>query len=308
MPLNSPVDDIAGRGAFGTLYVVATPIGNLADITLRAIDTLKTVNIIAAEDTRHTRKLLDRYQIRTRLISCHEHNEAARAGLIVRKLQSGLSVALVSDAGTPTVSDPGYRVLRAAIDGGIRVVPIPGASAAVAALSVSGLPSDAFLFVGFLPPRSSRRRERLKQLARESATLVFYESSKRILDLMAEAKQILGDRNSVLAREMTKTHETMLRGRLSELIAETESGQPIRGEITLLVSGAAKDALPDANGLKKRILEALETQTGGAAGLARELSKTLGVPKNTVYQMIIDIKSERNRIDPDKGEGEDNDG
>ncbi len=305
MPLKPQVDEVCSRHAPGVLYVVATPIGNLSDITLRALDTLKAVDLIAAEDTRQTRKLLDRYQIRTRLISCHEHNEAARAGLILEKLKSGLSVALVSDAGTPCVSDPGYRVLKAAIAEGIHIVPIPGASAAVAALSVSGLASDAFLFVGFLSPRSSKRQARLRQLAGESATLVFYESPKRISDLMAEAKQILGDRDSVLAREMTKTHETFLRGRLSELIAETDRQQPIRGEITLLISGATEDAPVCADDLRGRILEELKSGNTGAAGLARELSKTLGVAKNTVYDMILAVRSEQNKVmESKKGENQ----
>jgi 16S rRNA (cytidine1402-2'-O)-methyltransferase len=303
MPLNSPINETRSTRGPGTLYIVATPIGNLADITLRAIDTLKAVDIIAAEDTRHTRKLLSRYNIQSRLISCHEHNEAERAGLIIRKLKTGLSVALVSDAGTPSVSDPGYRLLKAAIAEGIQIVPVPGVSAAITALSVSGLPSDSFLFVGFLSPKKSKRRARLKQLAEESATLVLYESAKRILMLMREAKQILGDRYSLLAREMTKIHETFLRGRLSELIAETERRQPIKGEITLLVSGGQAEAAVCPDELRKRIVARLQNGVIGAGELARELSEACGVPKNTVYNMILDIKSDSNE-EPDGGKGD----
>ena len=177
MPLNSSSNTDPGKAAEGVLYVVATPIGNLEDITLRAVRVLGEVEIIAAEDTRHTAKLLSHLGITSRLVSCHEHNEASRSDSLIARIREGASVALVSDAGTPSVSDPGFRLVRAAIDGGVRVVPIPGVSAAVTALSVAGLPTDSFLFSGFLPRKTKKRKEMLQRLAEESSTLIFYESN-----------------------------------------------------------------------------------------------------------------------------------
>jgi 16S rRNA (cytidine1402-2'-O)-methyltransferase len=196
----------------GTLYIVATPIGNLEDITLRALRVLGEADLIACEDTRQTRKLLDHAGISKPAVSYHDHNEASRATELIGKLLSGANIALVSDAGTPLISDPGYRVVEAAIEAGIVVVPIPGACAAVAALSASGLPPDSFRFCGFLPPKSSQRRKLLEELANETGTLIFYEAPHRILDALDDIAEVMGTRRVVVGREITKLHEEFLRG------------------------------------------------------------------------------------------------
>ena len=201
----------------GTLYLVATPIGNLEDITLRALRILREAGLVACEDTRQTRKLLDHYGIHKPTVSYHEHNEAVRAPELIETLASGVSVALVSDAGTPLVSDPGYRLVTHAIAKGIRVESLPGPSAALAALAASGLPTDEFHFGGFLPPRSAQRRKTLQRLKDEPATLVFYEAPHRLLDTLADIEEVLGPRPVVVARELTKLHEEFLRGTAAEL-------------------------------------------------------------------------------------------
>jgi 16S rRNA (cytidine1402-2'-O)-methyltransferase len=218
----------------GTLYLVSTPIGNLEDITHRAIRLLREVDLIACEDTRHTRKLLNHYGINTRTISYHEHNERERAAELLKLLESGSNVAIVSDAGTPTISDPGFRLARNAIDNGVRVVPVPGASALITALVVSGMPTDEFFFGGFLPARSGARRTRLKELSAVPATLIFYEAPHRIAATLKDAYEILGEREAVVARELTKMHEELARGRLSELAARFSSDS-VRGEIVLII-------------------------------------------------------------------------
>src|SRR5579862_5662276 len=201
----------------GILYVVATPIGNLEDITLRAVRVLKEAALIACEDTRHTRKLLDHYGISKPLVSYHEHNEATRAAELVEKLQAGTAVALVSDAGTPLLSDPGYRLVAAALDAGIPVVPVPGASAALGALAASGLATDAFRFCGFLPPKQSSRRRTLEALRNQDCTLIFYEAPHRIVATLEDVESVFGTRPIALARELTKRHEEFLRGTSAEV-------------------------------------------------------------------------------------------
>ena len=218
----------------GTLYLVATPIGNLADITHRAIDVLNKVSLIACEDTRHTRKLLQHYGIPTRTISYHEHNEQERARQVIELLREGKDVAVVSDAGTPAISDPGFRLVRAAIENALTVVPVPGPSAVVAALIAAGLPTDEFFFAGFLPARSNARRTKLAQLTSVPATLIFYEAPHRLAETLKDALETLGEREAVVARELTKLHEELRRGRLSEL-AEHYSNEEPRGEIVLLI-------------------------------------------------------------------------
>ena len=218
----------------GTLYLVATPIGNLADITHRALDVLTNVAVIACEDTRHTRKLLQHYGISTKTISYHEHNEQERARQLIQTLREGKDVAVVSDAGTPSISDPGYRLVRAAIDNDLAVVPVPGPSALISALIAAGLPTDEFFFGGFLPARSNARRTRLTDLRSVPGTLVFYEAPHRLADTLKDAYEILGEREAVVARELTKLHEEFKRGRLSEL-AEHYSNEEPRGEIVLLI-------------------------------------------------------------------------
>lgn len=218
----------------GTLYVVATPIGNLEDITLRGISILKDVDLIAAEDTRHTRRLLDRHGLNGKMVSYHDHNEATRSVELVTALLAGQSVALVSDAGTPTISDPGYRLIRLAGEADITVSPIPGPSAGLAALSVSGLPTDRFLFEGFLP-RKKGRSSRLKELADFQGTVVIYESAVRIKGTLKDILTAFGPREAVLARELTKVHETVLRGSVGDILDAVERKQP-KGECVILIS------------------------------------------------------------------------
>lgn len=267
----------------GTLFIVATPIGNLADISARALDTLRSVAAICAEDTRHTRQLLSHFGIERPLVALHEHNEEAVSARIVERMLAGESLALVSDAGTPLVSDPGYRVVRAARAAGVKVSPIPGACAAIAALSVAGLPSDRFVFEGFLPAKSSARRERLSRLASETRTVVFYESSHRIEESLADMVAVFGDaRPAVLARELTKLFETVLDGGLAELHARVAAEPNQRkGEFVVMVQGAGDDAeaqLIEGQRLYAKLVEHLPPST--AAKLAADMS---GAPRKALY-------------------------
>jgi 16S rRNA (cytidine1402-2'-O)-methyltransferase len=232
----------------GAIYLVATPIGNLEDITLRALRILREADVIACEDTRHTRKLLTHFEIQKPVVSYHEHNEAPRAAELVARAQRGETVAVVTDAGTPGVSDPGFRVVRAAIEAGVAVVSIPGPVAAVAALAASGLPTDSFYFAGFLPAKKGQRSKAIEALAGIEATLVFYEAPHRIVETLDVVRKVLGDRPVVVARELTKLHEEYLRGNVSEVLAELKARSAIKGEITVLVGrGVAGEnaALPD---------------------------------------------------------------
>jgi 16S rRNA (cytidine1402-2'-O)-methyltransferase len=239
----------------GTLYVVATPLGNLEDITLRALRVLREVDLIATEDTRRTRILLEHYQIHTSLTSLYDHNEAEKAPILVRRLQEGVNLALVSEAGTPLISDPGYRLVQLAISGEIPVSPIPGPSAVVAMLSVAGLPTDRFVFEGFLPKKPGKRRRRLETLGEEPRTLIFYESPRRVCELLSEILARWGNRRVVLGRELTKKFEAILRGHITEVLAQLEKHPP-QGEVTLMVEGltavgppAASHALDDRSDL-----------------------------------------------------------
>jgi 16S rRNA (cytidine1402-2'-O)-methyltransferase len=246
-----------------TLFVVATPIGNLADITARALETMRSVDLIACEDTRHTLKLLNHFGIQKPLVSYHDFNERQKANELADRIQAGLRVALVSDAGTPAVSDPGYRLVRACRERGLEVIAIPGPSAAVAALSASGLPSDEFLFVGFLPAKTSARIEKLESLKGISATSVFYEAPHRIHDMLDDVLKVFGDREVCVFREMTKVHEEAVFGRLSEVKHRVK---PL-GEFTVVVAGsdnAAATAEPlNLEGLsRKEILAVLAERTG----------------------------------------------
>jgi 16S rRNA (cytidine1402-2'-O)-methyltransferase len=225
----------------GSLYVIATPIGNLEDITLRALRVLGEVDLIACEDTRHTRKLLTHYQISRPTISYHQHNEGVRAPELIDRLNSGLNIALVSDAGTPLISDPGFRLVQEAIAQGIQVVPLPGASAIAAALAAAGLATDEFYFAGFLPSKPSARRARLAELAAVRAMLVFYEAPHRLKETLKDAREALGNRRCVIARELTKLHEQFIRGTLDEVHEAMEQGEA-RGEIVLLVGPPLEDA------------------------------------------------------------------
>jgi 16S rRNA (cytidine1402-2'-O)-methyltransferase len=273
----------APNAAAGTLYVVATPIGNLADLSPRALDTLRKVDTICAEDTRHTRQLLAHHGVERPLLALHEHNEAEVVDRLVERLLGGDTLALVSDAGTPLVSDPGFRLVRAARVAGVRVSPVPGPSALVAALSVAGLPSDRFVFEGFLPAKAAARRERLARLAAEPRTLLFYESAHRIVATLADmAAAFGGNRQAVLARELTKLFETVLDGRLDALLAQVAADPNQRkGEFVLLVHGAGEGA--DAKVIEGRRLYAVlsgHLPPSTAAKLAAELS---GAPRKALY-------------------------
>jgi 16S rRNA (cytidine1402-2'-O)-methyltransferase len=225
----------------GMLYVVATPIGNLEDITVRALRVLQEVDLIATEDTRRTRILLQHYQIDKPLTSLYDHNEVHKAPALIRRLQEGNSIALVSEAGTPLISDPGYRLVQLAIAQAIPVIPVPGPSAAVAAIAVAGLPTDRFAFEGFLPKKLGKRRNRLEGLRGEPRTLIFYESPRRVYDVLGDMQALWGDRRVVVARELTKKFEEILRGRITEVRAQLEE-RPPQGEVTLVVEGAAAAA------------------------------------------------------------------
>lgn len=267
----------------GILHVVATPIGNLGDLSSRAQAVLRGVDAICAEDTRHTRQLLGHFGIERPLVALHEHNEDGLAARLVTRLQAGESLALVSDAGTPLVSDPGFRLVRAARGAGLKVSPVPGPSALIAALSVAGLPSDRFVFEGFLPAKANARRERLQALVAEPRTLLFYESSHRIDQMLDDAVQVLGaDRPAVLARELTKLFETVLDGTLGTLHAQVRADANQRkGEFVVLVEGAGEDA--DARLAEGRRVHAIlsrELKPSLAAKLAAEIT---GAPRKALY-------------------------
>lgn len=291
MPLNLPVVDPSQGVEKGVLYVVATPIGNFEDITLRALRVLAGVDLVAAEDTRHTGRMLSRYQISSPLISYHDFNEAERAPQFIQKLQEGVSIALVSDAGTPSVSDPGYRLIRAAIHAGVKVVPIPGVSAAIAALSVSGLPTDAFIFLGFPPKRQARRLVLLKDMESESRTLIFYESPKRVVSFLNDALSILGDRPGVVCREMTKRYEESIRGTISEILADLSSRKEIKGECTLVLSGKSKDNSFSNEFLAGSVSEYLTRPSESPGELARIIARKYGISRKAAYQMILSEKA-----------------
>ena len=268
----------------GCLYVVATPIGNLGDLSPRALEVLRVVDVIAAEDTRHTRQLLAAFGVTARLLALHDHNEAEQSGALVARLQAGEDIALVSDAGTPLVSDPGFRLVRAVRAAGIRVSPVPGACAAIAALSVAGIASDRFVFEGFLPSKPSARRERLQALAGESRSLILYESSHRIVAMLADAVAAFGpERRLVLARELTKQFETVLDGSLEQIHQQVQADpDQQRGEFVLVLEGAPESDAGAAPALGRRSSALLREHLSPsqAARLAAEIS---GVPRKRLY-------------------------
>ena len=272
----------------GTLYIVATPIGNLEDITLRAIRVLKEVDVIAAEDTRHTRHLLDRYEIGTQLTSYHDHNKEEKAPVLVARMLEGKSAALVSDAGTPGISDPGYFLINLAIDQKIPVVPIPGATAAIAALSVSGMPTDRFIFEGFLPAKHTARQKRLQELIKEERTIIFYEAPHKIIRAIEDMLEVLGDRHAVITRELTKIHEEAIRGTLSDILKRLNAGS-IKGEFTVIVHGASAEPLKQdidtGEYLKNLMLHRGLSKKEAIAATAEEL----GLPKKEVYKESLKI-------------------
>jgi 16S rRNA (cytidine1402-2'-O)-methyltransferase len=266
------------------LYLVATPIGNLEDITLRALRILRDeVSAIACEDTRQTQKILRHFDIDKPLLSYHEHNEESRAAEIVERLGEGKSIALVTDAGTPLISDPGYRVVAAAIAAGFAVVPLPGASAALAALAASGLPTDRFRFIGFLPPKSHARSQVLEELLNERSTVVAYESPHRILDSLADIETVLGSRPLVIARELTKLHEEFLRGTAAELKQILAQRDSVKGEITLVIAGAEETVMTGDPKLEVARLQEMGMERMEAI---KAVAKQMGLPKREVYRLF----------------------
>ena len=274
------------------LYVVATPIGNMEDITLRAIRILGEVDLVAAEDTRHTARLLSYHNISAKLISCHEYNERGKADMLIGRMLSGMSLALVSDAGTPSVSDPGYVIVRKAIENNISVVPIPGASAAITALSVSGLPTDGFVFVGFAPRQSGKRRRFLESLVREERTVIFYESPQRVIDLMEDIAEILGNRHTVLAREVTKSYEEFLRGSLSEVLDILKHRTSVRGEFTLMLAGCPKNVETDISDLSEEIAQALLSGKS-VSEISKTFSSQYDISRKKVYEQVLKITEKK---------------
>jgi len=274
----------------GILYIVATPIGNLEDITIRAVRVLKEVDSIAAEDTRHTRHLLTHYHIESRLTSYHDHNKEEKAPILVARLLEGENIALVSDAGTPGISDPGYFLINLAIDQKIPVVPIPGVTASVAALSISGLPTDSFAFEGFLPNKHMARLKRLHGLVNDRRTLIFYEAPHKILKTIEDMIEVLGDRHAVITRELTKLHEETIRGPLSQILAYFQDGT-IKGEFTIVVHGASAEPRgKDINAAA--YLKNLMIHRGLSKKEAISITaKDLGLSKKEVYKESLKISS-----------------
>ncbi len=273
------------------LYIVATPIGNLRDMTLRAIDILAGADLVLAEDTRVAAKLLSAYDLKARVERYDDHTDARRRPQILEKLLAGARVALVSDAGTPLVSDPGYRLVRACAEAGVDVFAAPGPSAALAALAVSGLPTDRFLFAGFLPPKSGPRRAFLAELGPIRATLILYETGPRLSDSLADMREVLGDREAVVARELTKLHETVVRARLSELIERFSEGPP-RGEIVVLIAPGEATAATEADA-DAALIDALTR--AGPAEAATQVAKALGLNRRLLYRRALDLKGDPDR-------------
>jgi 16S rRNA (cytidine1402-2'-O)-methyltransferase len=274
----------------GALYIVSTPIGNLEDITQRALRVLGEVDLIACEDTRHTRKLLTHYGINTPTVSYHEHNERARAAGLLAQLQAGASIAIVSDAGTPGINDPGFRLVQLAIENDVRVIPVPGPSALITALVSSGLPTDEFFFGGFLPAKANARRSRLAELRSLQATLIFYEAPHRIAATLKDAQEILGERQAVVARELTKIHEEFARGLLSELALRFAPGEKARGEIVLVIDRT----VIDDNSLNKKsessiasLVALFEEQGLDQRAALKKAARELGIHRAEAYRRLV---------------------
>jgi 16S rRNA (cytidine1402-2'-O)-methyltransferase len=283
----------------GCLFVVSTPIGNLEDISLRALRVLKEADVIACEDTRQTMKLLTHFDIPKRMVSYHEHNEITRAPEIVIELEQGAKVALVSDAGTPAISDPGYRLVSLCLRHGIRVVPVPGASALVAALSASGMPIEEFVFAGFLPSRPTERRKKLRELAADLRTLAFYEAPHRLLDTLEDALEILGNRPAVIAREVTKVYEEFVRGHIEDLVAAARKKAP-RGEITLLIGppdGHAQHTADGANPrnavpLARHVEEIMKERGVDRKAALKQAARERGLTRREAYKQLLITRDE----------------
>lgn len=273
------------------LYLVATPIGNLGDISLRALSVLARADLIAAEDTRHSKKLLSHFGLRGELTPYHEHNAEKERPRLIARLNAGQSVALISDAGTPLVSDPGYKLVRAALDQGLMVTSIPGPSAALAALTSSGLPTDTFLFAGFLPPKSGPRRARLEQLKAVPATLVLFETAPRLAKCLADMADLLGPREAAIAKELTKLHESVTRGRLDTLAAEMAGNETLKGEFAIVVAPSAGDADEPSDAMIQQQLEkALKLESFRDA--VRSVAEVLNVSRPRVYELGLKLKGD----------------
>ena len=274
----------------GRLYLVATPIGNLEDITVRALRLLGEADLIACEDTRHTLKLLNHYGIHKPTLSYHQHNEASRADELLKRLEQGAQIVLVSDAGTPIISDPGHRLVSLCIERQIPVVPIPGPSALIAALAASGLPSEEFVFVGFLSSRPVARRKALQNLAKETHTMALYEAPHRLVDTLSDALECLGRRQAVIAREITKIHEEFLRGDLAELLVRVQR-QPVRGEITLLIGpplpGSDKSPRLSAAPLGQRVEQIMREQQIDRKAALKLAARERGLTKREAYKQLV---------------------
>ena len=282
----------------GTLYIVATPIGNLEDISQRALRTLREVDVVACEDTRRTRVLLNHFGIKTKTVSYHEHNERVRAEQLCEEMLTGRNVALVSDAGTPLISDPGFRIVQAATKRDIPVVPIPGATALAAALVASGLPSDQFFFAGFLPARANARRAGLEKLCPLPATLVFYEAPHRIAATLKTAFEVLGNRRAVVARELTKLHEEIARGSLSELARRFSGDTTARGEIVLVISGATDESTGRAESSTRDLVTRVnELESSGLDWRAalKQAARELGMKRAEAYRLLVAQKNRRSK-------------
>ena len=272
-----------------TLYIVSTPIGNLEDITLRALNILKEVDLIACEDTRTSKKLLSRYQIQKPLTSYHEHNEIEKAKELLSLLQEGKSVALITDAGTPGVSDPGFRIVKLASENGIQVVPIPGASAAIAALSISGLPTSSFTFLGFPPKQNKKLIEYLERVKGYPETLIFYESPKRIIKTLEAITEVFGDRNASISREITKMYEETLRGFLSEIKSTLESRDSLKGEFVLVVEGDTREKADFDSKTIDDLLHYLKKEGHSLKDAVKQVATDSGVSKSKIYKKALQI-------------------
>ena len=279
----------------GILYICGTPIGNLEDITLRALKILKEVNLIAAEDTRHTLKLLNRYQINTKVTSYYEYNKFKKAPYLVEVLKNGQDIALVSDAGMPGISDPGYVLINLALENNIKIIPVPGVSALITALVVSGLPTDKFVFEGFLPRKIKERKRYFKSIENEERTIIFYETPHRLKRALKDMLEILGDRKVVIARELTKLYEEIIRGKLSQVLTEI-STKEVKGEITLIVQGGIKKKENSSTDflIKECIIEEclkkLKNQGYSNKEIIKIMQEKLNIPKNLIYKKLLEMK------------------
>ena len=286
------VKDGGAPGA-GTLYLVGTPIGNMEDITLRALRVLKDVDLVACEDTRHTVQLLDHYGIEKTTVSYHEHNELTRAAELIMHLEKGENVAMVSDAGMPGVSDPGYRLIALAVRHHIKVVPVPGASAFLSALVASGLPTDSFRFSGFLPAKEGARRTALEAIRKSPRTQIFYEAPHRIIEALQDVVELLGpERHVVVAREVTKLHEEFLRGTAEDVLATLQRRVEVKGEITLLIGKADSSELTKPNGknVGERVRELMSAESLDEKAALKQAAKEFGMSKSEAYRELQRVK------------------